>query len=235
MCRQDDCATIKWSSAKGLRIFGHCFIVCIGWCLSTLFVSCGSPSDSEFPSVKLDFATAFSNDLGEIDQMRLDDGRLLSLDKPVLASGMSAGDSVRVVSYYEVNAQNQLEIFSMRLAETVVPVLEAIDSQNVPIEFFSASQGLYHLNIVLGVQHTDENKQFRVQAVFHAATPQERAMLHLYLYYDVDAYCTTYTERAYISVPMRDYLQVSSYNLGVVLHWMDIKTNTVQIFSLNWR
>lgn len=234
MRKQDELSKI-WSSARGLRTFGHCSIVFAGLLLSGLLAACSDSSSSEFPPVKLEFATAFANELGEVDEMRLDDGRLLPLDKHVLASDLTEGDSVRVVSYYQVNDQEQIEVRSMRLAETVVPAVVADASLNAPVELMSASQGLYHLNLVLGVQNTDAEKQFRVHPVFYEARPPAQSTLHLYLYYDTENYRKTYTERVYMSIPMSDFLSDFTPDFEIVLHWQDVNNDAEQTLTVYWR
>ncbi len=233
--RKQDIISMIWSSAKGLRTFGHCSIVFTGLLLSGVLVACGDSSSSEFPPVKFEFATAFIDELGEVDEVRLDDGRLLPLSKHVPTSDLAEGDTVRVVSYYQVNDQNQVEVRSMRLAETVIPASITDTSLNVPVELMSASQGLYHLNLVLGVQHTDEEKQFRVHPVFYEARPPAQSTLHLHLYYDTENYRRTYTERVYMSIPMSDFLNDFTPDFEIVMYWHDVKSDVEKTLTVYWR
>lgn len=229
MRKQDIISTI-WSSAKGVKTFGHCSIVLCTMLLAGLLTACSDSSGSAFPPLKLEFATAFVNALGEVDEMRLDDGRLLSLKNQVSTSGLTEGDSVRVVSYHEVNTENQIEVRVMKVAETVVPEV-VTNTLDVPVELISVSQGLYHLNVVLGVQHTDAKKQFRMDPISY----EPQSTLHLRLYYDTENYRKTYTERVYMSIPMVDYLNAFTSEFEIVVHWKNVKTNTEETLKINWR
>ena len=153
------------------------------WGLLFLMTACGD-DDYYYPSVKLEFVTVEAGEDGRIQTLIPDKGEALPVAEDRTGSTIAANTSRRVMSNYEVLPDGSAAtIYSLQ--SLIVPVPKPEDDpvykdgiKQDPVEVVSIWLGRDYLNMIL----------------------------NMLLYHDANSDEEYYNRRAYISVPLAQYI-----------------------------
>lgn len=180
--------------------------------LLCLFVSCGD-DDYHYPSVKQDFLTAFSGSDGRLESVLTDEGETFQIVEDASGLRVNADTAIRIVANYEtLIADNDVmggKLYA--LLQTVSPVpLAATEFEGgvktEPSEIQSIWLGYGYLNIVLKVKQQGKHLFHFVEDEVAVDRDNGRATVQLTLYHDISSIVQDYSKRAYLSVPLKQYM-----------------------------
>lgn len=180
--------------------------------VSCLLASCGD-DDYRYPSVKQEFLTAFSGADGRLESVLTDNGETLQVVEDASGLHVNADTAVRIVANYETlvtdNKVTGAKLYA--LLQTVSPVPLAADEfeggvRTEPSEIQSIWLGYDYLNIVLQVKQQGKHLFHFVEDGFSVDKDSGRAVVRLTLYHDISSAVQDYSKRAYLSVPLKQYM-----------------------------
>lgn len=173
--------------------------------------SCDSDEGYEYPSVKLEFLTAETGSDGCIESVVTDDGRRLPIEKDHTRSQLQANASVRIVSNYElltsIDNKPEVRIYGLMQVVAVDPKPRAEFENGVkrdPVDVTSVWLGQDYINMVLGIHW--QNAKHRFGFIEESVTDHGdgRPDVKLSLYHDNGGDMEAYSERAYLSIPLKN-------------------------------
>lgn len=181
--------------------------------LSCLLASCGD-DDYRYPSVKQDFLTAFSGTDGRLESVLTDEGERLRIVEGASGLRVSADTAVRIVANYETLAIGDDDVAGAKLyalLQTVSPVpLAAAEFEEgvktEPSEIQSIWRGYDYLNIIVKVKQQGKHLFHFVEDEAVVDENSGRVKVRLTLYHDVSSSVQDYGKRAYLSVPLKQYM-----------------------------
>lgn len=181
--------------------------------LSCLLASCGD-DDYRYPSVKQDFLTAFSGTDGRLESVLTDEGERLRIVEGTSGLRVSADTAVRIVANYETLAIGDNDVAGAKLyalLQTVSPVpLAAAEFEEgvktEPSEIQSIWRGYDYLNIIVKVKQQGKHLFHFVEDEAVVDENSGRVKVRLTLYHDVSSSVQDYGKRAYLSVPLKQYM-----------------------------
>lgn len=202
------------------------------WLLFTLLVSllssCGD-DDYHYPSVKLEFLTAFSGADGSLQSVLTDEGEQYPVLENASKLTIDPNSFVRIVSNYEpVKAADGVAGVKLYAAlGTISPFPLPADKfedgvKTDPVELQSIWMGIDYLNLLLGIKAQDGKHLLHFiedEVVKDKSTGL--VTVHLTLYHDAANDVLAYTKRAYVSVPLWQYAEEGVKKVAVT---MDINT-----------
>lgn len=202
------------------------------WLLFTLLVflltSCGD-DDYHYPSVKLEFLTAFSGSDGSLQSVLTDEGEQYPVLENASKLTIDPNSFVRIVSNYEpVKAADGVAGVKLYAAlGTISPFPLPADKfedgvKTDPVELQSIWMGIDYLNLLLGIKAQDGKHLLHFiedEVVKDKSTGL--VTVHLTLYHDAANDVLAYTKRAYVSVPLWQYAEEGVKKVAVT---MDINT-----------
>ena len=162
--------------------------------LACLLAACGD--DYYYPSVRQDFLTAFSGADGRLETVLTDEGETFRVVED--ASGMTTDDKAAGVKLYA-------------LLQAISPVPLAADEfeegvKTEPSEVQSIWLGHDYLNIILKVKQQGKHLFHFVEDEVSVDEASGRAKVRLTLFHNVTSATQDYSKRAYLSVPLRQYM-----------------------------
>lgn len=201
------------------------------WLLFTLLVSlltsCGD-DDYHYPSVKLEFMTAFSGEDGSLKSVLTDEGEQYPVLENASKLTIDPNSFVRIVSNYEpvktVEGVAGVKLYAVLGTISPFPLpAEKFENgiKTDPVELQSIWMGIDYLNLLLGIK-TQDGKHL-LHFVEDEVVKEESTGLvtvHLTLYHDATDDVLAYTKRAYVSVPLWQYAEEWVRKVTVT---MDIK------------
>lgn len=180
--------------------------------LLCLFVSCGD-DDYHYPSVKQDFLTAFSGSDGRLESVLTDEGETFQIVEDASGLRVNADTAIRIVANYETLVTDNDVIGGKlyALLQTVSPVpLAAAEFEGgvktEPSEIQSIWLGYGYLNIVLKVKQQGKHLFHFVEDEVAVDRDNGRVTVQLTLYHDISSIVQDYSKRAYLSVPLKQYM-----------------------------
>lgn len=181
--------------------------------VSCLLASCGD-DDYHYPSVKQDFLTAFTGADGRPESVLTDEGELLRVVEDASGLSVSADATVRIVAKYEtlpVGADKAAGVKLYASLQAVSPVPLPADEfkegvKTLPSEIESIWMGRDYLNILLKVRQQGKHLFHFVEDGVSVDEESGRASVRLTLYHDVSSDVQDYGKRAYLSVPLKQYM-----------------------------
>lgn len=181
--------------------------------LSCLLMSCSGDDDYHYPSVQLEFLTAYSNAEGKLQSVLTDEGKLLSVVEDLTNSSVKADTAVRIVSYYEkVTDDTGAEggkLYAVSQAISSVPLPTETFTEGVKTkasEVMSSWLGYNYLNVVLTLKQQGQHTLGFVEEEFSIDSSNGCATARVMLYHDATSDVEDYTKRAYLSIPLKQYL-----------------------------
>lgn len=196
--------------------------------LVVLLAACGD--DYHYPSVRQEFLTVNSGPDGSLTQVVTDAGEKYAVLRDAANWRVDPNTSVRVVSNYaveEVDGNKGVVLYAMTQAIAPVPLPEEQFEDGVvtdPAGVLSVWPGLDYLNIVLELKVQDGTHTFHF--IEQSNVPDEASAcrrVSLMLYHDDGDDAQSYTRRAYLSVPLAQYLTdgMESVELDFALNTYD--------------
>lgn len=180
--------------------------------LLCLFVSCGD-DDYHYPSVKQDFLTAFSGSDGRLESVLTDEGETFQIVEDASGLRVNADTAIRIVANYETLVTDNDVIGGKlyALLQTVSPVPLAVAEfeggvKTEPSEIQSIWLGYGYLNIVLKVKQQGKHLFHFVEDEVVVDRDNGRVTVQLTLYHDISSIVQDYSKRAYLSVPLKQYM-----------------------------
>lgn len=180
--------------------------------LLCLFVSCGD-DDYHYPSVKQDFLTAFSGSDGRLESVLTDEGETFQIVEDASGLRVNADTAIRIVANYEtLIADNDViggKLYALLQTVSPVPLAAAEFEGGVktePSEIQSIWLGYGYLNIVLKVKQQGKHLFHFVEDEVVVDRDNGRVTVQLTLYHDISSIVQDYSKRAYLSVPLKQYM-----------------------------
>lgn len=179
--------------------------------LPFLLSSCDENDGYVYPSVKLEFLTAETGSDGRIQSVVTDEGIRLPIEKDHTRSQLDANASVRIMSNYEVltSADNEPEvrIYALMQVVSVDPKPRAEFKNGVkedPVDVTSVWLGYDYINMLLGIRWQSAKHSFHFVEESAAEGSDGRPDVILSLYHDDGGDVQAYSQKAYLSVPLKN-------------------------------
>lgn len=182
------------------------------WGLLVLMTACGE-DDYYYPSVKLEYVTIEAGEDGRIQTLLPDKGASLPVLEDRTGSSISPNTSRRVMSNYEV-VSGGVKIYSLQSLITPVPkpVDDPVYKDGVktdPVEVVSIWLGRDYLNMILNLKvSTGKGHTFGI--VEDTSELETKGIVDMLLYHDANSDEEYYNRRAYISVPLSQYIDTEN-------------------------
>lgn len=182
------------------------------WGLLILMTACGE-DDYYYPSVKLEFVTIEAGEDGRIQTLLPDKGASLPVLEDRTGSSISPNTTRRVMSNYEV-LSGGVKIYSLQSLITPMPKPEddPVYKDGVktdPVEVVSIWLGRDYLNMILNLKvSTGKGHTFGI--VEDTSELQTKGIVNMLLYHDANSDEEYYNRRAYISVPLSQYIDTEN-------------------------
>lgn len=179
--------------------------------LACLFVACGD--DYHYPSVKLEYLTAYSDAGGSSKYLLTDEGVKYAVLENADRLQMEADTFTRIVSNYELveaaDGTTGVRLYAVLNAISPLPLPAAKFEDGVktdPVELQSIWLGRDYLNILLGIKAQDGRHLLHfIEDKVEKDDATGRVNVELTLYHDASNDVLAYTKRAYVSVPLWNY------------------------------
>ncbi len=180
--------------------------------LAALSASCGDNDDYHYPSVRLEFLTAYSGADGTLQSVQTDDGARYTVLADDSDTRINADSLVRIICNYglEPASDGGKGVHLYALSKAISPLPIPADSfkdgvKTKPADVTSIWLGYGYLNMVLSVK---QQKVHTLGFVEDEVTVGDGgcATVRLTLFHDTTSDVEDYSKRAYVSVPLRQYL-----------------------------
>lgn len=183
----------------------------LGVCV--LLCTC-SDDDYHYPSVKLEFLTAYSDAEGGLQYVVTDEGDKYPVWAGVDDWRITPDSLIRIVSNYEIMQTDGVEgvrLYSALAAVSSLPLpAESFEGEIMtdPADVLSIWMGRDYLNMMLEVKAQNRPHEFFfVEESRMIDVENHHASVSLLLYHDDGDDIQAYTKRAYCSVPLRHYVE----------------------------
>lgn len=215
--------------------------VVLTFCL--LFAACGE--DYFVPSMKQDYLTAYSSASGELTSVVTDKGVHLPVLSDATHSCIEADSLVRIVCNYTEETDNNgtTGIHINALSGTVSPIPQPAENFKDGIKTDAADvlsiwMGLDYLNCIVEVKAQNKTHYFHfVEETVETDEATGHRTVSLLLYHDAGSDLQAYTQRAYLSIPLRTYATegISTVTVRFSLHTSEgeVKTYTYDYNPIN--
>lgn len=188
--------------------------------LLSVVAGCGD-EEYHYPSVKLEYLTAYSNADGVIEQVRTDDGEMHRVLQTTTATAVTPDSVLRIVTNYEplTAADGTAGVKLYAWANAISPFPQTADEfekgvEREPAEVASIWMGYEYLNLLLEVKQQGKHViRFVEEGVTTDA--EGHTTVAISLYHAVSSEVQDYTKRAYLSVPLSPYLTPQVQKLTV--------------------
>ncbi|MBQ8502469.1 MAG: hypothetical protein IJ494_09320 [Bacteroides sp.] len=218
--------------------------ICILLTLFCLLTACGDDDDYHYPSVKLEFLTAYTDANGVVERVCTDAGETWPVLQTSAATVVKADTAYRIVTNYEpVTASDgtqgvKLYAWSNAISPLPLPASEFKEGVRCePAEVASIWMGYEYLNMLLTVKQQGKHSLHFVEETVEVDTDSRCSTVYLSLYHAVTSEVQDYTKRAYLSVPLYPYLKDGVEKLKVFFSWInesgEKKTYSCEYTDLN--
>lgn len=187
---------------------------CYGWLLpllACLLAACGDDG-YHYPSVKLEFLTAFSGADGYLQSVVTDEGETLPVVEDKTKTNIEANASVRIIGNYasEVTADGTAGavLYALSGVSSVAPRTAGEFEEGIktdPADVLGIWMGFDYLNMTLIVKENGEHKFHFIEDEVAVDTATGCSEVYLTLYHDAKEEVESYARRAYASMPLRQY------------------------------
>ena len=188
-----------------LQIVGILFLFVLCLCYG-----CSKEEEYYYPSVKLEFLTATTNQKGTIDQVVTDSGKAYNVQNDGSNLKLPADTLLRIVTNYE-EVEGGVKLYGAAIPISNIPIpLAEFEEELVhdPASIQSIWMGRDYLNMILQVKA--QNKKHTFRFIEQEATIDEETNelnLLIGLYHKNNGDLEAYTQRAYASLPLKQYAE----------------------------
>lgn len=191
--------------------------------LACLFAACGD--DYHYPSVKLEFLTAFSDAGGGSKYLLTDEGERYAVLENADRLQMKADTFTRIVSNYELvkaaDGTTGVRLYAVLNTISPLPLPAGKFEDGVktdPVELQSIWLGRDYLNLLLGIKAQDGKHLLHfIEDKIEKDEATGEVNVELTLYHDASSDVLAYTKRAYVSVPLWNYASEGVRKVTVTL------------------
>lgn len=188
-----------------------------GWFLPSLFcllAACAKEDNSHYPDTKLEFLTARAGANGYLQSILTDEGKTYTVVEDATNTQIGANSSIRIVSNYgpvvTPGGTSGMKLYAAIRTISLIPQPATNFKEGIktdPAEILSIWMGLDYLNIVVNVKAQGGRHTFHFieDEVFTDAMTGHKEVF-LTLYHDASG-DIGYTQRAYLSIPLRQYVE----------------------------
>ncbi len=173
----------------------------------------------EYPSVKLELITIEAGSTGSIQTFVTDDGERLTVAEDRSQTVITPNSRMRVLSNYQplysssgtLTGEGVIYAVGSVVSADPIPVSEIEgDLKTDPVTLQSIWMGTDYLNMVVLVKAQSGTHYFRF-IEDEVVTVDEEAVTYvcLSLYHDASNDMEAYTQKAYLSIPLRQYASVA--------------------------
>lgn len=184
------------------------------WLLPLLLCLLSACGDDEYhyPSVKLEFLTAFAGADGSLQSVLTDEGETLPVMEDQTNTRIEANASVRIISNYAVeqatNGTTGARLYG--LSEVFAKLPQSVDQfegdvKTDPLDVTSIWMGLDYLNMMLEVKEGGKHTLGFVEDEVTVDAAIGQSEVRLTLYHQTEEKVSSYKRRAYASLPLRQY------------------------------
>ncbi len=172
--------------------------------------------DYVYPNVVTEFIGAQTNNDGTISQLVADDGTIYSVLQRDGLGGLVADTLYRTISIYEPIAQengkgNVAQLYSCQLVLSVNPLPASDFKGNIktdPVDIQSIWLSGEYLNMILLVQYKELSHLYHFVDEGITSDQSGTQTLNLRLFHDRNNDYEAFTKQVYLSVPLKNYLQL---------------------------
>ena len=172
--------------------------------------------DYVYPSVGTEFIGAQTNNDGTISQLVADDGTIYSVLQRDGLGGLVADTLYRTISIYEPITQengkgNVAQLYSCQLVLSVNPLPASDFKGNIktdPVDIQSIWLSGEYLNMILLVQYKELSHLYHFVDEGITSDQSGTQTLNLRLFHDRNNDYEAFTKQVYLSVPLKNYLQL---------------------------
>lgn len=210
---------------KKRRCFSRIFPALLGMLM--LLTACGE-DEYHYPSVRLEFLTAFSGTDGKLKSVLTDEGVSLPVAEDASNLTIDANSFIRIISNYApmtaADGSEGVKLYAVASTISSMPQPPSKFEQGVkndPVELQSIWMGIDYLNMVLGIKVQNGTHRLGfVEDEVSKDTESGHTTVRLSLYHDSSNDVQAYTKRAYVSVPLWQYATegVQQVSLYFTLH-----------------
>ena len=205
------------------RFFLHSSI----WLLLPVFLCSCKEDDYVYPSVKMEFITAEAGSTGALQSFTTDEGERLSVAEDRTNTKIAANETRRMLTNYEPLGEGKARIYALASVVSPVPLppdaavfREGIKTDPAGIQ--SIWLGRDYLNMVLLVKAQSGAHLFHFVEEGVTTDPEGNAVVNLLLYHDAGNDTPSYTKRAYLSVPLRQYATAVGTPVLIYFRYYDL-------------
>lgn len=172
--------------------------------------------DYVYPSVVTEFIGAQTNNDGTISQLVADDGTIYSVLQRDGLGELVADTLYRTISIYEPITQengkgNVAQLYSCQLVLSVNPLPASDFKGNIktdPVDIQSIWLSGEYLNMILLVQYNELSHLYHFVDEGITSDQSGTQTLNLRLFHDRNNDYEAFTKQVYLSVPLKNYLQL---------------------------
>lgn len=172
--------------------------------------------DYVYPSVVTEFIGAQTNNDGTISQLVADDGTIYSVLQRDGLGGLVADTLYRTISIYEPITQENgkgsvAQLYSCQLVLSVNPLPASDFKGNIktdPVDIQSIWLSGEYLNMILLVQYKELSHLYHFVDEGITSDQSGTQTLNLRLFHDRNNDYEAFTKQVYLSVPLKNYLQL---------------------------
>lgn len=193
-------------------------------CLVLSFTSCKEES-YVYPPVQQDFLTAFSGSDGALKTLLTDKGEHYTIAEDLSKSKLTPNSSSRVVGNYEILSGNNkaVRVYGLLNAVSVIPLppnsspfINGIKTD--PVKMVSIWMGKDYLNIILSIAMQDKKHSFHFVEE-KIENIQGTKVITLLLYHNANGDSESFSKRAYLSIPLRQYYNPTDPNRRIEIRF----------------
>lgn len=208
--------------------------------LMCLLTACGE-DEYNYPSVKLEYLTAFSGADGNLKTVVTDAGTTFPVVEDASKMNIGANSSVRIVSNYGnavgADGTTGVKLHATLNAVSPLPMPPGKFEGGVkkdPADILSIWMGLNYLNVILEVKMQNGKHQFGfIEDSVTVDAQTGHSDVSLTLYHNADNDMPAYTSRAYLSVPLQQYA-VEGVRKVTIHFSLNAYSGKVQTHSFEW-
>ncbi|WP_297971377.1 NigD-like C-terminal domain-containing protein [uncultured Bacteroides sp.] len=182
--------------------------------LCILAAACSDDDGYHYPSVKLEFLTAQADGNGNIKSILTDEGETFTVVENASDTRLDAHASARIVANYgpatTTDNASGVKLYASLIAISPAPKPESEFKDGVkndPADVTSIWMGLDYLNIILDIKAQNGKHAFHfIEDEVGTDAETGRRFVHVRLYHSTDD-VQAYSRRAYLSLPLRQYVE----------------------------